>query len=439
MPGNKDLVFRDLLLLFRKPEKRHIFAQDRISSMPDQDLYHERPSLLERSLPTLGKILVWGGVFAVIYLLRSMFLFIFLTFVFSFLLYRSEIRLEKRIPYRHTRVVLVSMVLLGIIVAIGIFVIPGLKVQTLSFARNFPDYITRLDQELNLLGERYPMVQAMLPDPQLSTPAAPPPANGTIATPTPPPNANPSRVTTLLQQISGFGGGAKGDAKLNLLDLVRGVGGKVAAIASAFLLSLLFSFLIVLDFPKLAASVKSLEDSRLSYVYREVADSFRDFAVVLGTALEAQFVIAIVNTILTSIGLLMLGLGQSLAFLSVIVFFCSFIPVLGVFISSVPICLLALQNSGPVTMILAILMIILVHLIEAYILNPRIYGSYMRLNPVIVLVILTIGAKLFNVWGLLLGVPICTYIFGHVIKRPESAQEILEDAKDTPDTHPEAA
>jgi predicted PurR-regulated permease PerM len=104
------------------------------------------------------------------------------------------------------------------------------------------------------------------------------------------------------------------------------------------------------------------------------------------------------------------------AFLSMIVFFCSFFPVIGVFISSIPICLIALQTAGLQTMFLAILLIVIIHLIEGYILNPRIYGSYMRINSVIILIILTIGGKLFNFWGLILGVPICTYIFGHAIR-----------------------
>jgi predicted PurR-regulated permease PerM len=109
-----------------------------------------------------------------------------------------------------------------------------------------------------------------------------------------------------------------------------------------------------------------------------------------------------------------------MAFLTVIVFLCSFIPVLGVFISTVPICLIALQVSGLTTMLLAIVMITVIHLLEGYVFNPGIYGTYMRINPVIVLVILTIGAKFFQIWGLVLGVPICTYIFGHVIQRKDA-------------------
>jgi len=61
--------------------------------------------------------------------------------------------------------------------------------------------------------------------------------------------------------------------------------------------------------------------------------------------MEAQAVIAIMNTVLTLIGLAILGV-PSLAVLSLIVFLCSFIPVLGVFISTLPVVLVALNSIG---------------------------------------------------------------------------------------------
>ena len=103
-----------------------------------------------------------------------------------------------------------------------------------------------------------------------------------------------------------------------------------------------------------------------------------------------------------------------------IVFLCSFVPVAGVFISSVPICLIALQMAGLQVMLAAIALITAIHLIEAYLLNPQVYGSRLRINPVIVLIILTIGGKLFHFWGLILGVPVCTYLFGHAIRLPNA-------------------
>ena len=363
-------------------------------------------NLNERIIAALLRLMVWGGVFAVVYILRSFFLLLFLTFVFGYIQNRGVNRLQGLIPNRPLRVVLVASIFLGVLIAVGVFLVPRAKDQTVLFITQLPQYVERLDLELGALGERYPMIANAIPE--LGAVSDHPAGHGT------------SRVAALVQQIFGMSDHPVGQNKVNqLLDLVRGVGGQIAAIASAFLLALLFSFLIVLDLPRLSASVCSLENSKLDFVYREVAASIRDFAMVLGKALEAQFVIAVVNSVLTAIGVALLGLGSTMAFLTVIVFLCSFIPVLGVFISSIPICLIALQTSGMTTMLLAIVMITVIHLLEGYVLNPRIYGSYMRINPVIVLVILTIGAKLFQIWGLVLGVPICTYIFGHVIQRKE--------------------
>jgi predicted PurR-regulated permease PerM len=379
------------------------------------DCNPNQAGLAERAMPTLIRILVWGGVFGVVFILRSFFLLLFLTFVFGYVQNRGVNRLERLIPHRTTRVVMVTAIFLGVLVAVGVFLVPRAKEQTVIFVTDLPRYVQRLDQELATLGERYPMIANAIPE------------LGVVGEPGAP-GLGKSRVAALIQQIFNLGEHPEGQNKVNqLLDLVRGVGGSIAAIASAFLLALLFSFLIVLDLPRLSASVRSLEKSRLGFVYREVAGSIRDFATVLGKSLEAQFTIAVVNAILTALGVAMLGLGSTMAFLTVIVFLCSFIPVLGVFISSVPICLIALQASGLTTMFLAIVMITVIHLIEGYVLNPRIYGSYMRINPVIVLFILTIGAKLFHIWGLVLGVPICTYIFGLVAQRPEPEQQAVQE------------
>jgi predicted PurR-regulated permease PerM len=112
-----------------------------------------------------------------------------------------------------------------------------------------------------------------------------------------------------------------------------------------------------------------------------------------------------------------LGLPNLLV-LSTIVFLCSFIPVAGVFISSTPMCLIALSTGDFYKMVMTIVMVLIVHAIETYILNPRIYGHHMRMNPVFVLIVLTVCGKLFGVWGLVLGIPIVNYVFRHAIRHP---------------------
>ncbi len=216
------------------------------------------------------------------------------------------------------------------------------------------------------------------------------------------------------------------------MDLLHNIASPIFGIGSAFLLSLLFSFLIVLDLAHLSKALKGLGNTKLRFIYDEVADNIRDFGLTLGRALEAQLFIALVNTVLTALGLWLLGMGSNLVFLSTIVFFCSFIPVAGVFISSSPICLQALSQEGVPLLLAAIVMVLIVHFIEAYFLNPKIYGHHLRMNAVLVLIVLTIAGKLVGVWGLILGLPVVNYFFSHAIRYKAAASGVPSTASGPP-------
>jgi predicted PurR-regulated permease PerM len=208
-----------------------------------------------------------------------------------------------------------------------------------------------------------------------------------------------------------------------LLPMLVDVVGKTLAVGTSFILALLFSFLVVLDLPKLTAGVRTLRETKVRFIYEEVSDTVFHFSKILGRALEAQLIIALCNTALTAVGLAIMRL-PSLVFLCAVVFVCSFIPVVGVFLSSVPICLVALKVGGLPLVLAAVAFITLIHAVEAYILNPRIMGAHLHINPVLVLAILVISHHLFHVWGLILGVPVVTYFFTYAIRlRPEPVIE----------------
>jgi hypothetical protein len=103
--------------------------------------------------------------------------------------------------------------------------------------------------------------------------------------------------------------------------------------------------------------------------------------------------------------------------LAVIVFSCGLIPVLGVFISSVPIMLIAFNDGGGSfnKLYMAAGLIAFIHIVEAYVLNPRIISAVHRLNPVITLMILYIAHSLMGIWGMFLGLPISVYIYRQLI------------------------
>ncbi|UJP05009.1 MAG: AI-2E family transporter [Nitrosomonas sp.] len=191
------------------------------------------------------------------------------------------------------------------------------------------------------------------------------------------------------------------------------------------LLALLFSFLILFDNIRLGSLMKSLHDSRLRDFYQETAQPVIRFAYVVGRAIQAQAMIACVNTFLTLIGLMILGI-PSIALLSLIVFVCSFIPVLGVFISTTPMVLVALNTGGLALAIAVIIMITVIHIIEAYGLNPLIYGKHLKLNPVLVLIILLVAYHTFGLWGMVLGVPVAYYFIHDVFGVPLWDERRLE-------------
>ena len=64
--------------------------------------------------------------------------------------------------------------------------------------------------------------------------------------------------------------------------------------------------------------------------------------------------------------------------------------------------MVALDTGGPLLSLAAIGLVIIIHAIEAYLLNPIIYGKHLKLNPVFTLIILFVGYHAFGLWGMLL-------------------------------------
>lgn len=378
------------------------------------------------------RIFVWGLFFAILYVLRPFFLLVFLTFVFAYILEHGVQGLKHRIANRPVRVVLVAAVFLSTLITLGVALAPAFQQQATKLAAEYPEYLAKIDREIVRTRERYTWTRNLLPDDLHAADlveevlgfvsreeAAAAAANGGGGSmvrfdpdqigPSVPYQLVAPQAVALRQQQS----------RENLAEavtLLREIASPILGVGSAFLLSLLFSFLIVLDLPRLSRAVKGLSGTKLGFIYDEVAENIRDFGLMLGRALEAQLLIAACNTMLTALGMWALGLTANLVFLSTIVFFCSFIPVAGVFISSVPICLEALSQEGFGLMLAVVAMILIIHFIEAYFLNPKIFGHHLHMNAVLVLIVLTIAGKLFGVWGLILGLPVVNYVFGYAIR-----------------------
>ncbi|GAB0493928.1 hypothetical protein MMPV_005215 [Pyropia vietnamensis] len=212
-----------------------------------------------------------------------------------------------------------------------------------------------------------------------------------------------SRRLGILLQLSIRGYVTKGASLLTRLV------GQSTKTAFKGIVAILFSAIFLWDLPRIAAGVRSLRRSRARSVYLELAPRLGDFADVLGKSFEAQTMIALVNTSLTSLGLVLLGI-PGVGFLSLVTLLCSFIPVAGVFVSTFPMLVLALSDCGLAKSGAVLLMVAGVHVVEAYVLNPQIYSAHLHLHPILVLVVLYVAEHMYGVPGLLLAVPVTVFL-----------------------------
>lgn len=351
--------------------------------------------------PKVQKWVIWLAFLATLILLRHLFPVIFLTFVLAYIANTLVKLMTRRWNRRRLNVVVVFVLFLAMLIGAGVLVVPKMfsevrQLAVFSIARDAASTQPR-EGETAIDREARRYVDSIL-----------------IRL------VGPATFRSFEQSEAYDGLMQRVDAAISgflprVTAAVREFVNSSLAIFLQFLLSIVLSFLILWDLPSLERGVQALANGRTSDVYAEIAPGITAFGVMLGRAFEAQTLIAVVNAILTSIGFLILGI-PSIALLATIVFFCSYVPVVGVMLSTLPAALFAFKTGGIVLVLWLVVMVLLVHAVEAYMLNPLIYGRHMKMHPVAILVILMVGEHLFGIWGLLLGVPVAAFVWSYVIQ-----------------------
>jgi predicted PurR-regulated permease PerM len=124
--------------------------------------------------------------------------------------------------------------------------------------------------------------------------------------------------------------------------------------------------------------------------------------------------IALCNTIITLIGFYLIGLIYGwfpyLLTMGLIVFFASFIPILWMWISAIPLSIIGYIHWWFDAMFLVLLMIILTTAFEVYFLNPKIVSSLFKLPVSLTFVILFVSEQFFGIAWLLIWVSLFYFI-----------------------------
>jgi predicted PurR-regulated permease PerM len=183
----------------------------------------------------------------------------------------------------------------------------------------------------------------------------------------------------------------------------------ISRVGLQVLLALLLSLFFQLEKPRLIAFTKKFKTSKVAFIYNELEFFAAKFAGTFGKVIEAQIIIALVNCLLTTISLWILGFPQ-LGGLSIMIFLLGLIPVAGVILSLIPLSIIAYSIGGLIKVLYIGIAILIIHGIEAYILNPNLMSSKTNLPVFYTFIVLIFSEHFFGVWGLIVGIPIFVFL-----------------------------
>ncbi|GIW21740.1 MAG: AI-2E family transporter [Candidatus Sericytochromatia bacterium] len=187
------------------------------------------------------------------------------------------------------------------------------------------------------------------------------------------------------------------------------IGGILSTITS-FVAILIFTAFVLIDLPKLKKFI-------LDVIPKKYHESLIDLATYinrdLSGSIRGQLLICLLNGFLTTIALLILKVNFAIT-LGIIAAVFSLIPVFGTIFSTIPAMIIAATQSL-FTSIQVLIVILIIHFIEANFFNPKIMGTSVELHPAIIIFSIFVGEHLFGIAGLLLAVPVIAIIRSLII------------------------
>ncbi len=115
--------------------------------------------------------------------------------------------------------------------------------------------------------------------------------------------------------------------------------------------------------------------------------------------------VALTDATLVAVALLLIGV-PAVAPLAVLTFFGAFLPYAGAAIAGLVAITVAVTAHGPVAGLLVLGAVLLVQMIDGYVLEPLVLGTAVRLHPLAVVLVITLGGLLAGIGGAVVAVPL---------------------------------
>ena len=187
-------------------------------------------------------------------------------------------------------------------------------------------------------------------------------------------------------------------------------------------LATILSMFFMLEKGKIVSFVHGFRDSKISWLYNEVSYFGVKFTNSFGKVIQTQIFISLVNTILSTFSLWLLGF-PNLFGLSTMIFILGLIPVGGVFISLIPLATIAFNIGGVQRVVYILILIVILHSLECYILNPKLMSEKTKLPVFFTFLVLIISEHFMGAWGLIIGIPITMFILDILDIVPDESEK----------------
>lgn len=337
--------------------------------MPQQDT-------VTISYNSIIKVIIVLILIAFLYLIRDILLILFLSIILASALDPLVNWFEKyKIP-RALSLLVIYILILGIIGLVIFLFIPPLSLQIKQIAANLPLYYETVTEKLNALRL----------------------GSGEVA-------ATPS----LVGRLESFAGYLESFAT-RLFPAVKGV---ISGGAGFFLVLVLTFYLVVYD-RGLKKFIRDLTPLKWEPYITSLVNRIQEK---MGRWLRGQLFLSLVVFALSAIGLLLIGV-QYWLLLSIVAGILEIIPFIGPTIAAVVAFLLTVTMS-PFQALLVVGLFIVIQQIENHVIVPSVMKRATGLNPIVVILLILIGARLAGVIGALIAIPLATAIgvvLGDVMK-----------------------
>lgn len=324
--------------------------------------------------PFFKHLFVFGALGLLIYLFRGMLTLFLLTFIFIYifstlqkLIYNF---LHKFIHIKVNAYVITAAVYILVITLFAIIIrmyVPVLIEQISSIVTNLTEYLDSI-KSLSASDNLYDKLLVALSNNLDITKYV---------------STSGSTIVTLLKNF--------GTASLNVF------------------LALILSLFYIIEKRSIKLFFSRFKDSKLFWMYGDTRYILKKFANSFGKVIQNQLLISFINCVLSIIVLLILRFPYVLG-LGAMIFVLGMVPVAGVFVSLIPLSIIAYSTGGLIKVVYILVLIAVLHSIESYILNPKLMSRTAKMPVFCTFLVLIVSEQLMGSWGLFIGIPVTMFI-----------------------------